>query len=133
MSRFQRKGWDDLSTGYRKRLERGGITQQSYDSGVSLSKARGKAGEEQLRQDLATWKDKQRIFYGRKPKEIDASVRGLTKDELRALLKIQAEAETLFDPRVKQSDRPKTKAHKVWNRRQKTVPEWMYYYHGYYA
>jgi hypothetical protein len=36
-----RKGWDDLSPGYRSRLERGGISRNDYDRGESLGKARG--------------------------------------------------------------------------------------------
>lgn len=38
-----RKDWDSLSDSYRKRLERGGITKTAYDSGASLSAARGHA------------------------------------------------------------------------------------------
>lgn len=37
----KRKGWDELSANYRKRLERGGITKTQYASGASLKKARG--------------------------------------------------------------------------------------------
>lgn len=36
-----RKGWENLSPAYRKRLERGGISAADYASGKSLSKARG--------------------------------------------------------------------------------------------
>lgn len=36
-----RKGWQSLSAGYRQRLEKAGISQQDYDSGVSIQKARG--------------------------------------------------------------------------------------------
>ena len=35
------RNWSQLSTGYRERLERGGITRQAYESGASLSAARG--------------------------------------------------------------------------------------------
>lgn len=38
-----RKTWGALSENYRKRLERGGITKQAYESGASLSAARGHA------------------------------------------------------------------------------------------
>lgn len=133
MTAFQRKGWDSLSDGYRRRLERGGITEQSYGSGASLSKARGKGQEEQLRKDLADWKERQKQFYGKKQGEINASVRGLTKEQLRAMLKTQAEAEGLFDPRVENAKRPQTPAHRVWEQRDKSLPEWMFYYHGWYA
>lgn len=36
-----RKGWAQLRPDYRERLEKAGITRQDYESGESLSKARG--------------------------------------------------------------------------------------------
>jgi len=36
-----RRNWDDLSSSYRQRLDRGGITRRAYESGGSLSVARG--------------------------------------------------------------------------------------------
>jgi hypothetical protein len=36
-----RRNWDGLSEGYRKRLKNAGVTRRQYESGVSLSKARG--------------------------------------------------------------------------------------------
>lgn len=36
-----RKGWQTLSHGYRARLEKSGISRSDYESGHSLSKARG--------------------------------------------------------------------------------------------
>ena len=38
-----RRSWDDLSASYRRRLERGGLTQSSYENGASLESARGHA------------------------------------------------------------------------------------------
>ena len=38
-----RKGWESLSSGYRKRLEKGGISKSGYERGESLAKARGHA------------------------------------------------------------------------------------------
>lgn len=38
-----RKGWDSLSPNYRRRLEKAGLSKSDYESGVSLSKARGHA------------------------------------------------------------------------------------------
>lgn len=37
----RRKGWDDLSVAYRRRLERGGITRAGYETGEKLGAARG--------------------------------------------------------------------------------------------
>lgn len=36
-----RKGWQQLSPGYRNRLTKAGITKSQYESGASLAKARG--------------------------------------------------------------------------------------------
>ena len=36
-----RKGWEDLSPGYRSRLERGGVSRAAYERGESLKSARG--------------------------------------------------------------------------------------------
>lgn len=40
---MKRTGWSKLSKGYRARLERGGITRQSWSQGADLRAARGKA------------------------------------------------------------------------------------------
>lgn len=37
------RNWDNLSATYRQRLERGGITRAAYESGASVSAARGHA------------------------------------------------------------------------------------------
>ena len=37
----RRKGWESLDNTYRKRLERGGITKESYSKGANLQAARG--------------------------------------------------------------------------------------------
>lgn len=39
----KRRDWEALSESYRRRLERGGITRSAYESGASLSAARGHA------------------------------------------------------------------------------------------
>jgi hypothetical protein len=36
-----RRGWDTLSTGYRDRLQRSGVTREGYERGESIQKARG--------------------------------------------------------------------------------------------
>jgi hypothetical protein len=38
-----RKGWDQLSPGYRDRIAKAGMTREDYEAGGSLSKARGHA------------------------------------------------------------------------------------------
>jgi hypothetical protein len=36
-----RKGWDTLSSAYRQRLERAGVSRSEYEAGQSIQKARG--------------------------------------------------------------------------------------------
>lgn len=36
-----RKGWEQLTPGYRQRLERAGISKRDYETGTSIRKARG--------------------------------------------------------------------------------------------
>lgn len=50
----RRGSWTALSASYRARLERGGVTAEHYESGGSLTKARGHApGEEYQRRKAA--------------------------------------------------------------------------------
>jgi hypothetical protein len=39
-----RRGWDELSPSYKRRLQRGGVGRRAYESGRSLKKARGHSG-----------------------------------------------------------------------------------------
>jgi hypothetical protein len=41
MAASRRKGWDQLSPGYRARLEKAGVSKSAYDRGQSLARARG--------------------------------------------------------------------------------------------
>lgn len=60
----QRRPWDSLSPAYRRRLERSGVSQSQYDSGVPLTVARGHAktperpGRQDRRADYAAYRAK---------------------------------------------------------------------------
>lgn len=60
----QRRPWDSLSHTYRRRLERSGVSQSQYESGVPLTVARGHAktperpGRQDLRADYAAYRAK---------------------------------------------------------------------------
>lgn len=43
MAASRRKGWNQLSPGYRARLEKSGISQRAYERGQSIARARGHA------------------------------------------------------------------------------------------
>jgi hypothetical protein len=56
-----RKGWEQLSPAYRRRLEKGGINRVRYDLGMSLHKARGHKSKREESQRRQFWRlaDKQ--------------------------------------------------------------------------
>lgn len=75
----KRKGWDELSDDYRKRLQRKGITKGQYESGVSIKGARGHSntperpadaytpqGRKQYKDYLERAKTLREIVFGRK-------------------------------------------------------------------
>ena len=41
----RRKGWDSLSTSYRRRLQKSGISRSDYNAGARIQKARGHVNE----------------------------------------------------------------------------------------
>ena len=60
-----RKGWDSLSRDYRRRLERGGITEAKYTRGEGLHKARGHISKAHEQKQQRFWRlaDKQLSGY----------------------------------------------------------------------
>ena len=60
-----RSSWQNLSLAYRKRLERGGITKHDYESGVSLTKARGHKTSQDMVQIIFEYKKQ---WFGHRPR-----------------------------------------------------------------
>lgn len=61
-----RLGWDAISSGYRSRLERGGITRESYEQGATLSGARGHAATPERPEQAARDNERYRDYLGRR-------------------------------------------------------------------
>lgn len=128
--KFSRRGWDSLSEKYRRRLERNGITQQQYESGASLTAARGKSNAAAFQAELAAYKLSMKNNYSKTSVQVDRELRGKTREEKLAIIRTQQQAEAAFNPNTLTKNRPKTKAHKIWKMRDEAVVEWMYWYHG---
>ncbi|QUH03825.1 hypothetical protein HUO13_26105 [Saccharopolyspora erythraea] len=105
MSR-QRKSWESLSDAYRRRLERGGISRQAYESGASLSAARGHRSTPERPADAVRNPGRYAEYLARNPnagKEFPAFVWQADPNNLRP------------DVRDNWSRRDKTTIAKHWN------------------
>lgn len=125
----RRKGWDELTEGYRSRLVKGGVSKTDYESGASLKRARGHKtptgiGEKtyaQLRR-LATGLD----WENQKPKEVidEALARGESPDWIKTRIAVRRQDTTYY--RRDKNPEP-GKGH--WDRRRVAVPRAWYWYH----
>ena len=60
------RNWGSLSPSYRQRLERGGINRADYESGATLSRARGHATTPERPQEAAKDEERYREYLGRR-------------------------------------------------------------------
>ena len=76
-----RKGWANLSDKYRDRLTRKGITEASYDAGVSLHVARGKVSRvhESHKKRTLTFAREQAQWGMQRQSEILRDVRSMSR------------------------------------------------------
>lgn len=128
-----RKGWDALSAGYRRRLERKGVTRESYDSGQSLNAARGhksasyEAAQSRRYRFEQNWVAHYSEVYGFEEEEIRAELAEHDPIETDAMMRRQRRMEKLYhEGRL-------SEAHDLWEHRDRSFPDWMNYYHGYFS
>lgn len=69
----RRRVWSALSSDYRARLLRKGITQQAYESGVSLKAARGHSQTPEHPEDAIKFPNRYQVYRG-KLKKLQAEV-----------------------------------------------------------
>lgn len=117
------RNWQGLSPDYRHRLERSGITQQQYESGISLTKARG----HQFTAPFNRWLKRQENFYGRDRQMMIAELAGINRGKLLQAIQLQEKAEDLYN------EGRMSEATRLWNMRDTSLPDWIYYYHGYFS
>lgn len=128
----RRKRWEDLTPGYRRRLERRGITPEKHAGGTSLYSARGHAAREEYlrhlaegryRQRVRDWADKQAELYYRDADETYDYMLTLDPAFVEHIIETQTQAENRY---MNQGIRTP----EFWESREQGYPEWLYYYHG---
>lgn len=124
----RRKGWNELSDAYRRRLERSGVSKTDYESGTSLKSARGHKTPTGIGEK--TYQSLRRLasglpWEGQKPKEVidEALQRGESPDWIKERLSQKRKDIAAY----KKGDR--TKGRENWERRRLTVPRHWYWYH----
>lgn len=132
-----RKRWEDLSPKYRARLERQGITKQSHGAGATLpesvaKKARRTAQRQakeraEKQKHIREWRNDVIRMYHIPPEEIRELQRRLSVDEMYAAIVYQEKMQELYV-----SGRF-AKAREMWDNRDKSLPDWMFFYHSYFS
>lgn len=120
-----RQTWEQLTPVYRARLERNGITKEQHESGASLAKARG----HDERQKLTDWVGRFARLYSL-PDTAESIEEVIEEHGFAATYKAmrqQQRAEELWN-------KGRTgEAHMIWLNRNRDMPEWMFFYHGYFS
>src|SRR5690606_30124230 len=125
----RRKGWDQLSEKYRNRLVRNGISQRDYEQGVSLASARGHTSplRENYRRRVRRFAKDYHTFYDLSESEIKQTFYAMPVNKGTQVMREQREMQRLYDRGDVDLARQR------WERRDTSLPEWMYYYHGVFA
>ncbi len=128
-----RKGWDALSPGYRGRLQRQGISKETYESGASLQKARGhtsaqkeRAQSKDYRAYASVIRDANR-FYGI---DIDDAKEQLAQFPRAEVIAAHQRQKQMYDAWANGDTQ---RARGMWEQRDRNLPEWMNYYHFYFS
>lgn len=119
----RRKPWDQLSPSYRARLVRAGVTQAAHEAGTALTKARGHQYTKPFNDWLA-WNSR---MYGRDEQYMRAELAGHKKADVFAAIQLQQKAEAAYN------EGRLAEATRLWKMRDRSLPDWMYYYHGYFS
>lgn len=133
-----RKGWDSLSEGYRRRLERAGITRSAYDSGSALQQARGhtsRADESfasRVRRFVESYPTPERLSLRQTEFPIPLADRETQLARLRAMGPVKAQE--YMDQRRRMNALYMSgryeEAKTLYLHRDKSVPDGMWWYHG---
>lgn len=133
---FRRKGWDALTPAYRKRLERGGISQSRYEAGESLKQARGHKPKPVTppkpiippltTDELDDYIEKMRDLYRVPEYVIRQDLSGLSAERLRDAVRLQVRMEEAYH-----TDHY-ADATALWEQRDDSLPDWMNRYHSWF-
>lgn len=97
-AKSRRKAWDDLSPGYRRRLEKAGVTKEAHASGSGLHKARGHGSKskESFNRRRNRWMAKMSDATSRDVVDIEEEMDHLSTVEQEKLMRHQERAEELY-------------------------------------
>jgi len=126
----RRKGWEQLSDNYRRRLERSGVTKTQYESSAPLHKARGHTSQvkesaaKRQQRSIARWVVDYAKTYGKDEDDLRDALKELEPAERLAWIGLQEDAQREYDI----GNLPNATA--IWRSRPAGQPEWMFFYHG---
>ena len=132
-----RKSWGELSPAYRARLERAGIGSREHAAGATLHKARGhKSLQHEKTQRIERraereafadrWATQYARLYGMPVDEVRRELSTVSVTRLNKGLRRQLEMQRLYD------EGRFEEATELWEMRDTSLPEWMFFYHGYF-
>ena len=119
-----RKGWDALSDAYRARLQRKGIGQSAYESGAFLHGARGHTSQAQESFTRRVGRFVQTHGAPQEPEEQAQHIRGMGTSQGQAYMDYRRKMTRLYERGEYR------KAEAMYQRRDKSVPQSMWWYHG---
>lgn len=109
--RFARKDWSDLSPKTRAEKLRHGIGPREHSSGVSVRTLR------QLEREVEK-------YYGRDPSEVRQELMSYDLVAVQRAARDRQRMHDLYDKGLHAD------ARRLWEQRDTSLPEWMFYYHG---
>lgn len=109
--RFSSKPWSELSPKTRAEKQRYGIGPQEHAAGVSVKR-------------LQSFKNKLSDLYGKDREEVRDALRSFDVTKVSNAAALQREMERAY------MDGDGRKARELWETRDTSLPEWMFFYHG---
>jgi hypothetical protein len=109
--RFARKAWTDLAPKTRAEKLRHGIGRQEHEQGVSV-------------RTLRTLEKEVEKYYGRDPAEVRQELMTHDLVAVQRASKMRQKMHDLYD-KGRHSE-----ARALWEQRDQSLPEWMFFYHG---
>ena len=131
MAARKRKPWGQLTPAYRARIVRAGITEEQYNAGTSLAKARGHTSEQREQERRRHVRSKNKYIkrmvdeYGNEEQDLKEEIELLTEEDLDKVIALQAELQDLY-----MSGRRAEATKLFYTERDFDVANWMLYYHA---